>query len=198
MEEVQVMKLTKAFMVEVLQEVVGRYETEVCPLGNEVRLAFMDKDEFLSMAKENRLIQGQIKMGLYRNFEEEYPNFLVVLHEGKHPVLSVMGLPYRITVCFDIARKRLKPYHKEEVRQYLHYVFAHELTHIVQEKLKDSHPHWWHKVLVESKGNVEAAHELLAEDVGKRFGDYEVYRRVEDGLWGIIHNRIRKMERSRR
>lgn len=192
------MKVTKAFMIEVLQEVVGRYEEEVCPIGNEVRLAFIDKEEFLEVAKQNRLIQEQMRIGIYKRFEEEYPNFMVVFKEGKHPVLAVMGLPYRVTVCFDIAKKRLKPFGKEEVRAYLSYMYAHELTHIVQDRLKMSNPGLWEKALAEADQAVDLAHEVLAEDVAARFGDYAKYRKVEDGIWGVVNNRVRRITEAQR
>lgn len=188
------MNLTKHFLNEVLQETIKEFSEKIFPIADEIMLSYIDKDVFLENAKNDKLIQQQIALGFYKDFEKEYPNFLVVRQFHKNPLNKLFGIPFKITVCFEIAKKKLKPFTKEEVKAYLKHAFAHELSHIYEEDIKQHNQKLWEDVLNIAKGNAAYGNELLAETVADMLSNGELHHKVEKQLWAIVFNRINKIK----
>ena len=190
------MKLTKHFLREVLQETVQEFSEKVVPVKEDVQLKFIDKEEFLESAKQNHLIQLQINAGFYKDFESEYPNFLVVNKADKEPFRLLLGLPFYITVCFEIAKDKLKKHTKEEVRAFLKHGFAHELAHVYEGKIKSNLPELHESALEQGKENKQITEEVLSENVADLIGDRKTAKKVEMDLWSLVYKRMENKRRG--
>jgi len=190
------MKLTKQYLRELLTSTISTFNKQIMPIDHEVELEFIEKDEFMQGVKNDPLIQQQILLGIYKNLDKEYPNFLVVYNEDKNPMRKLLGLPYKITVCYDMAKDILKPFHKQEVKLYMERTFAHELSHIVEDELIQKKPELWNSCLKETGGNEQYAKEILAENIADMIGDNKMFQKVSNTIWSLINNRVKKLEKN--
>lgn len=191
------MKITKHFLKEIFAETVKEFNQQVFKIPNEVELSFVTKEEFLEGVKQNSLIQQQIMLGIYKDIEKEYPNFLVVYQTDKHPLMKMFGLPYKVTLCDEMAKDKLKPFSKDAVISYLKRSFAHELTHIVEDVLIKEKPQLWEKCLKLTNHNEQLAQEYFSEEIADRFGNKKSYQVVFDTLWRLVNQRVKNFENNK-
>lgn len=193
-------KITKNTFVEILKEATTIFETKIIPLPNAVEVKFQSKDEYMTAVKENPLIQQQITMGFYDNIDKEYVGFAVVYAKDKIEIKSLLGLPFTITICDEIAKDVLKAYKANEVKAYITHVYLHEMTHIFDKWIKEKRPDLWEKCLEQTNGNEAMANELFSEEIpliATSKKDIEIYKEIEKRLWSKIFNRIQKVANKR-
>lgn len=184
------MIVTKKFLEEALDETIARYR-QFYEIPS-IKLKYIDKNTFLESAKENNLIKKLIQSGIYKNFESEYTNFLVVYHWDKNIFSLMLNGCYYITCCFEIVKDKLKPFKPSEVKNYLKYLFAHEITHIIEESVfKEKLDE-----LTEMYGR-ELAGEILADEMAcKIIPDKSDYKKIDAYLNKVIQNRINKLKQK--
>lgn len=187
------MKVTKQFLNEVLEETIEEFNSKVYPLKNKIELQFEDNERFMDNVKSNELIQMQIRMGFYKNIDKEYPNFLVVYQKNKLPMLELLGLPYKVTICFEKAKDILKPYSKESVVAYLKHGFAHEIGHIVQDSIIKERPNLWNEHLEKCANDDSLAKESMVEDIADLIGNKQLHEEIEESIWALVRNRMKKI-----
>jgi hypothetical protein len=178
----------------VLTEAIADFQKHVFPITHTIELEYVERETFMQGVKSDPLIQLQIKSGLYKNIEKEYPNFLVVYHKNKNPMLKLLELPFKISVCIDLAKDILKPYSKLEVRAYLKHMFVHEITHLFEDDFIKDKPMVWSNYLEEANGDTFIAKEFLAEYVASLVSDEKAYQKVFNEIWSVINQRIKKYE----
>jgi hypothetical protein len=188
------MDIKKIFFKQVLDETLKLYSEKVTPVNN-VELKFVSKEIFLESAKKDKLIQFQIQLGVYKDFEKEYPNFLVVYNIDKNPLFSLLGGNYKISICDEIAKDKLKSFTKQEVRDYLMHGFSHEITHILEDDLKVKLPDLWQNALDQTNGDIGLAHEQFAEDVADIVSSVENYKKVEDRLFSQVNQNLKRIRK---
>lgn len=188
------MKITKIFLKNVLEDTLNEYRKNIMEIPMPVELAFVDKDYFLKDAEANPHHQLLIKAGIIKDFEKEYPNFLVVYNYDKDPARLLLGLPFKISICYEIARERLKPYRPQEVKAFLKHAFAHEISHLLEEKLAKEHEAMYANFLKTCNGMESLANEMLAEFTADKVGSYKVAKEVENHMWFTINQRIKRAE----
>lgn len=191
------MLITKRYLNRVLEETIEEFNKKVYPIDREVKLEYMEKKEYLMLAANNPINKNLINMGVFRNFNREYPSFLVVFTGQDNPIAQMLQLPFKITVCFEMAKDKLKQFDETDVTEFLKHAFAHELTHLMQHRIIKKEPELWNKLRSQALGNEVAGHELLAEYMADRIGDSERYRHVEDRLWGVVRRRMDRMRNFR-
>lgn len=191
------MKITKPFLAEVLDETINEFSKKVTILNNGVTIEYIEKDEFMNDVKENPLIQQQIQYGFYKNIDKEYPNFLVVYARNKHPLMSLMGVPYKISICLEMAKDILKPFDKKDVKAYLLHVYSHEIAHIIEEDLIKEKNDLWNDCLQKTNNNQKLAMELFVESVADMISDKNAYIKIHDEIWSNVKYRMEKVQKSR-
>lgn len=190
------MIINKDYFKNLLDKTLKEYSERIHPIEN-VKLKFIHKDNFLVSAKEDELIKIQIQLGLYEDFEEEYPNFLIVYNHDKSPLCLLLTGSYYITICYEIAKEKLERFSETQVTNYLKYVFAHEITHILEEELKLKYKSLWQKDLTLTGYDESLAHELFAEDIAAIIAEEKDYEYILNELWAIINQRIKDLEQKR-
>lgn len=195
------MKLARPLLNEVFENTLKLFEDKLLPLPHKVEVKFQPREEYISAVKENPLIQTQINLGFYKDIDKEYVGFAVVYANDKIELRTLMGLPYAITICDEIAKDVLKPFTSTEIKAYLTHVYLHELTHIFDNKLKETFPDMWQENLAKTNQNVPMANELFAESIppivmGEK--DISIYKSVEKKLWSKVILRAEQAKRQRR
>ncbi|WP_090739434.1 hypothetical protein [Paenibacillus sp. Mc5Re-14] len=195
------MKLNKKFFESTFDSTKRMFESKMMKIPHEVIIKFQSKEDYLVAVKENPLIQTQINLGFYKDIEKEYVGFAVVYANDKLELRTIMGLPYAITICDEIAKDVLKPFTSTEIKAYLTHVYLHELTHIFDNKLKETFPDMWQENLSKTNQNVPMANELFAESIppivmGEK--DISIYKSVEKKLWSKVILRAEQAKRQRR
>lgn len=185
------MKITKHFLKEVLKETIVEFNDKVTSIGNVVEIEFIEKNEFMEDVKKNPLIQQQIRLGFYKNIDKEYVNFLVVYEKNKNPLLNLLGLPYKISICFELAKDILKPYPKNDVKSYLKHVYSHEIGHIIEKEAIKSRKELWLKCLQETNQDESLAMELFVESIADMVSDTKAYKKIEEDIWSDVKHRIK-------
>jgi hypothetical protein len=109
-------------------------------------------------------------------------------------MLKLLELPFKISVCIDLAKDILKPYSKLEVRAYLKHMFVHEITHLFEDDFIKDKPMVWSNYLEEANGDTFIAKEFLAEYVASLVSDEKAYQKVFNEIWSVINQRIKKYE----
>ncbi|OME54134.1 hypothetical protein BSK59_16270 [Paenibacillus odorifer] len=194
------MKLVRPLFQQILDDTIELFSKKILPLPNKVEVRFQSKDEYMEAVKSNPLIQQQIQFGFYTDIEKEYVGFAVVYAKDKFEMKKLLGLPYIITICDEIAKEVLKPFTSTEVKAYLTHVYLHEMTHIFDKWLKEMLPDVWESCLSQTNGNEQMANELFAEHIpALAMGDKSValYKDVEKKLWSKIFNRMEQIRKQR-
>lgn len=185
------MELTKNIIEDSLKEALNIFkENNIGEVTNEVDIDYVESDYFLSTAKENTLNDMLVKAGAIKNFDKEYPVFLVVYNNNKSPIRKMLGLPYLISIDFNRAKMLLRPYNKKQVQKYFVSVFLHEITHVFEDSVIAKHKAFYDKTLLDNFNNVDAANEILAETVSYKYGFKNVSDKINNELWATIYNRI--------
>lgn len=180
------MKITKQLFTEALYTVL--VEGLNSRIGNKpVTIEYMDKDVFLESAKANELIQLQIAMGIYKDFDNEFPTFSVV-YKNQHPDT--------IFICMDIAKRVLKPFNKTQVMEYLKHIMAHEIAHLYQQELTDEFDYAWTRAVTKTKYDLPLANEDFAESIAYMACDMRIFQPVEDEIWSKLKHRIKRINRK--
>ena len=128
------MILTKQFLSQVLEQTTKEYNSKVMPI-DKINIRYVDKGSYLEGVITDPYINLLIQKGIYKDIEKEYPGFLVVYNSDKDPLRLLMTRSYTFSICFEIARDKLKPFKTEQVREFLKHAFAHEITHIYEDRL---------------------------------------------------------------
>jgi hypothetical protein len=183
------MELTKNFVESTFRETLQQYKQRVCSLQNIV-LNYVSPEKYLADAKVNPVNQHLIKLGAFTNFEKEYPGFLVVYEMDKHPLNLLITGNFKVSMCFERAKELLRPFKSHVVREYLKHCFAHEITHIVEDRLKVDNPTMWQSALSKVHSDEALAHETLAEDVADLIGNLDLYNEVNYKLWSVVQNNL--------
>jgi DNA-binding protein Fis len=192
------LKLNKHFFKEHLEQTIKIVEQKVTPLPHSVTVEFESKDEFMESVKSNPLIKHQIQLGLYQDIDNEYVGFAVVYERNKLPLRMLVGVPYVITICDEIAKKVLKPFNTNEVKAYLTHVYVHEITHLFEDHLKEHRKDIWEKSLNYTNGNEIMANELFADNIASLVTkDNELYKSVEKRIWSTVFRRIKQLRKQR-
>lgn len=192
------MKVTKHFLKEILDETVNEFNEKIFNIHNDIEFEFIEKERFMEGVKNDPLIKQQIRLGIYKDIDKEYPNFLVVYNHNKQPILSLLGVPYKISICFEMAKDILKKYNKSEVKAYLQHSLAHEIAHIIEDRIIKNRKDIWNKCLQEACSNEALAKELLAENVADMVSNNrELYEKVMDSIWSVVNNRIKKITKRK-
>lgn len=191
------MNLDKNFMRKTLQEVVKEFSEKILPVDGRIELQFVEKSGFIESAKKDMAMAMFIDRGVFTNFESEYPNFLVVYPADKEPIRRLMGLPFYISVCFEIAKEKAKGISAQDFREFLKHGFAHEMSHLFQEDIKKDKPEFWSNILSQSNGNTYLAHETMSESIADMIGDATKSDAVQNQLWSHVYSRARKLGLSK-
>lgn len=189
------MKITKNYLQNLLDKTVKDFSQRVYLISTKVELEYIELDKFMADVKADKLIQQQISLGFYKNIDKEYPNFLVVYNKNKNPLLELFDLSFKISICLDKAKEILKPYTKQQVEAYLKHAFAHEIAHLVEDKVIKERQDLWQDCLKKTMNNEAMAMELLVEELADLISDKEEYEKVQNQIWGLIMNRMRKVKR---
>jgi hypothetical protein len=192
------MILKRNFIQSVLDEVIEEFSEKIVPIDNKIELRFESREDHLKSVKDNPFIQEQIRIGLYKDIEKEYVGFAVVYNNDKSGFLKLMGFPYKITIAYDIAKAKLKPFKPNQVKEYLKYVLVHELTHIYEEKIKKENPTLWINTVVGSHFDETIAKENLANDVADMLCNKALVESVERELWKVTRQRADLLKRKMR
>lgn len=172
---------------ETLQEFSNLFNNKV-----DVKINFITKGEFLEDAKKNPNNQMLIQAGIIKDFEKEYPNFLVVYRHHKDPMSLFIFGAYKISFCFEIARDKLKPFSAKEVRDFLKHGFAHELSHIFEDDIIKQKDDLWQKALKQCHNDGNLAKEQFAEDIADMVYKSKTSKQVETKLWEKIYANARQ------
>lgn len=194
------MKLARPLLNDVFASTVELFEQKLLPLPHKVEVKFQSREEYISAVKENPLIQTQINLGFYKNIEKEYVGFAMVYAKDKMELRTIMGLPYVVTICDEIAKDVLKPFNSTEIKIYLTHVYLHELTHIFDNILKEGLSEVWQECLEEGRNDVSMANELFAERIpplvmGEK--NISIYKDVEKRLWSKVFHRMEQVKKQR-
>jgi hypothetical protein len=187
------MNLDKSWMNKVLQETVEEFSAKVAPVDDTILIRFVEKSYFLDGARKDMGMALFIEKGIFTNFEKEYPNFLVVYQADKYPARKLLGLPFYISVCFEIAKEQAKQFKADDFREFLKHGFAHEMAHVYQEEIKRTKPEYWTDLLTKNNGSEYLAHEQLAENIADMVGNAARSDQVQKKLWEPIYARARKL-----
>lgn len=186
------MELTEKLLKECLKESISIFkENNVGEVSNEVDIEFIDSKKFIEDAEGNKLNNALVKGGIIKNFEKEYPGFLVVYERNKMPLRKLMGLPYLISIDFQRAKRLLRPYNKKQVQKYFVSVFLHEITHIFEDSVISKHKVFYDKVLSDNYNEKSAANEILAEAVSYKYGYKNIADRITNELYKDIYAKIK-------
>lgn len=183
------MLITKQFIKDQLAEACQLFNDNVYPIDNSIEVEFIDKATFLGEAKKNALIQQQISLGLYNYFDKEYPNFFVVYAYNKDPMRRALGLSYKVTVCFDMAKDLMKRFKPNQVKAYFLYAFIHEIGHIYEYKLIDMWGDAWEQALVDTNQDESLAKELFVDDLATGLVDDSTFTSINEELWLPVKRR---------
>lgn len=191
------MKLTKQFIEDVLRETVREYNEKVYSCTNDVEIRYISEEKFIGDALKNNLIQLQINLGIYKDFKNEYPNFLVVYNEDKNAIRKFINLPYRISICFEKARDILNQFDEDEVRLYLKRCSAHEITHLFEDEIIEDkkYKQLWNKCLSDSRGNLQASNEQLAESIADMIVSEGDVKHISEKIWQGVNKNIENIRR---
>lgn len=186
------MELTDKFLEDCLKKSLEVFKSsDVADVSNSVKLEYIDSQKFIEDAMENPLNKTLITSGIIKNFEKEYPGFLVVYERNKLPLRKILGLPYVISIDFVRAKRFLRPYNKKQVEKYFISVFLHELTHIFEDSVIAKHKAFYDKALKNNYGDVNAANEILAEAVSYKFGYKNVADKITNEMYKDIYAKIK-------
>jgi hypothetical protein len=180
------MIITKRYVQNLFNETLHEF-SNLFNNKTDVKINFIDKESFLEDAKKNPTNQMLIQTGLIKNFEKEYPNFLVVYKYHKDPMALFMFGAYKISFCFEIAREKLKPFSAKEVKDYLKHGFAHELSHIFEDEIIKDKTDLWEKSLLDCHNEDHLAKERFAEDIADMVYKSKMSKQVEIKLWEKIY-----------
>ena len=191
------MKLTKQFIEDVLRETVREYNEKVYNCTNDVEIRYISEEKFIGDALKNNLIQLQIKLGIYKDFKNEYPNFLVVYNEDKNVIRKFINLPYKISICFEKACDILNQFDEDEVRLYLKRCSAHEITHLFEDEIIEDkkYKQLWNKCLSDSRGNLQASNEQLAESIADMIVSEGDVKHISEKIWQGVNKNIENIRR---
>lgn len=186
------MELTREIVENSLNEAIKIFkESNVGSVTNNVEIDYIDSEKFLSDARENTFNNLLIKAGIIKDFEKEYPGFLVVYQHNKLPIRNLLGLPYLISIDFNRAKKLLRPYNKKQIEKYFVSVFLHELTHVFETSVIEKHKEFYETVLASNYNNEEAANEILAEAVSYKYGYKNVSDKITNELYKNIYSKMK-------
>lgn len=181
-----------------LEEVKSKITKDTGITLDHIALEVQGEKDFLHYAKENPLHQQLIKKGIIKNFEEEYPGFMVVYIYNKNPVRVMLGQKLLLTVCVEHAQKIVNKLKLPQnmLDNYVGHMFAHEICHIEQSKLEALYPEKLYNAEMTAKGNTQVKNELFAEYFADEFSDSEMRMNAEKLMWSIIEKRINSMPRG--
>lgn len=145
------MIINKQYIVNLMEETCSEFNKKVMKTDS-VEIKFVDKENFLEDAKKAFTNKLMIDKGIFKDFDREYPSFLVVYPMDKNPISLLLTGTYKISICYDIAREKLKPFNAKQVRAYLKHAFAHEIAHILEDKIIKERDDLWQKALEQGKG----------------------------------------------
>lgn len=186
------MELTRDLVENSLNEALKIFrENNVGSVTNDVKIDYIDSEKFLNDAKENTFNSLLIKAGAIKNFDKEYPGFLVVYQHNKLPVRKLLGLPYLISIDFNRAKMFLRPYNKKQVEKYFVSVFLHEITHVFEDSVIEKHKKFYDVTLADNFNNEEAAKEILAEAVSYKYGYKNVADKITNEFYKDIYARLK-------
>jgi hypothetical protein len=184
------MILKKNFINNIFEETLQQFKDLIVEVDNEVAITYQDKEGFMKSVIENPHTKMLIDVGYYKDIDKEYSSFAVVYQQDKIPFRAWLGLPYKVTFCFDIAKDKLKPFKPTQVKEYLKFVLAHELTHVFEDVIKVKKPELWEEALKHSANDVSLAHENLANNVAEMLTDKHIVDEVEDEISKVTKSRV--------
>lgn len=185
------MIIAKQYVQNIFDETLQEF-SQIFNNKTDVKINFIDKEKFLEDAKNNYMNQMLMEKGIIKNFEKEYPNFIVVYKYDKNPMALFAFGAYRISFCFEIARKKLKPFSAKEVKDYLKHGFAHELSHIFEDDIIKNKTDLWQKALLNCHNDGSLAKEHFAEDIADMVYKSKTSKQVETKLWERIYSNAKQ------
>lgn len=199
------MELTKRFLEQTFKETLIEYSKYIRKLPI-ISLKYISPDKFLEDVKHNTIVKQIVRLGAIKDFNNEYPNFVAVYTIDKSPIVYAVTGSYKITVCYELAKKLLKPFKSHEVREYLKHIFAHEITHIIEDSIKEENPDLWEAAkqktgLTDPKFSdvVDAyAYEVVAEEMANQIGNKELFDIVREALWKPIYDRLHEILKGKK
>lgn len=175
------MKITRDFVENTLKETIVEYKEKVYDFKTDACIEFMHKDDFIEGMKKNHIIKMLLDYKMIKNLED-YPSFLVVYPAKNNPFLVYLCGGFTITMQFEMAQKHFYGFNEEEVKIFLRHCFAHELTHLLQDKLEVEYKEIWEKSVKEAK-DYELAREYFAECIADKVESDSRFKEVENELF---------------
>lgn len=176
-------EISVKFINNIFEEVKKEYSDKIIALPP-IELMPISKDYLFKIAKEDPLNKILIEQGHIKDFEKEYPGFIVVLSKHKTPLTMLFYGHFIISVCYEMVSELLSPFPINKVKSFLRHVFAHEITHIVENSIEHLYTN------LKKRTDPLVFSETLAEEVASKIEDSEDYKEVMQKLWEPIISRI--------
>jgi hypothetical protein len=171
----------------------GRLILKPRPIG----LRLVTKDRIIQDASQNFVYRLLIDKGVFTNFADEYPVFVVVYNYDKIPYNVPLTGKCWIGFCEEIASVHLKNLTSDEVQTYIRYAFAHEITHIMEDLIIEKRPDLYDKAFEQNAHKHEDVREFtsetLAEDVAYMVSDREKVAPIVQKIWGGVFKKASTM-----
>lgn len=173
------MNLTKLYVEEVFEETKKGYTDRFGELPS-ITLNYIPKQQLVDDGKSTAIAQWIIGKIGHEGYAD-YPSFAAVYYADSNCV----------SFCFEFAKQLLDPIQEEyKVRCYLKHVLAHEIAHIMEDKIISDNPTLWNYILKGISGEVRG--EKLSERVAKELdGNEEWYQEVHHILYDNFIDRLK-------
>ncbi len=183
------MKLTKELVEAAFKEAVHEYNQKNWPTPK-LSIKYVDEDELvktvvnIDVMKIFNYLLGQ------EDVPQNYNGFMFVDSSEMHPVSLLITGSCKIRVCFEKARRLFEKmdFSDDEVKQFLMHTFAHEITHLLEDKMVHNFPEVWEAVKDQCYGDEVLAREVFAETFADRLFGNEAYEKVNKALNGNLFN----------
>lgn len=182
--------MTKQDVLNIFEKVKDRYKKEIYSKLPKIRLNFVEHDTFLDLF-ENSMMFKETNLFIKAD-TKDFPVFAYV-----NPFENSLSYLATKEVLINFSLDQLKLFEnevtREEMEVYLTQVFAHEITHIINDKLRILMRNEWKTAIEESSGLTSFANDIFANIIANKLVDTKKYAEVEDKLWGKLYSRLKEV-----
>lgn len=186
------MKLKKNIINESLERVKKIFNENIYPIDNEIGINYIDDNEFLVVARADKITSIFISIGLYTNFNRDYSSFALIQPSDKMPLLKSLGKPFTITFSLDRAKKLLKNEQPKVVQKYLDYVLLSQLVIIYQEKLIEKYSEAYN-ILLKDSFNEDIVKDEFNSIFASKYCDEDIASKIDFKLNNSVYSKMKKL-----